>query len=62
MRFFAGLARDDADPLSSAAGPWLSPRHDQALHRSAIPLRSIAAGEPGRYIPKPCEGGRDERA
>jgi hypothetical protein len=25
-------------------------RHNKALHRTAIPLRSIAAGELGRYV------------
>ena len=27
-------------------------RHNKALHRTAIPLRSIAAGELGRSTPK----------
>ncbi|OQB75895.1 MAG: hypothetical protein BWX92_02311 [Deltaproteobacteria bacterium ADurb.Bin135] len=28
----------------------MNKRHNKALHRTAIPLRSIAAGELGRYV------------
>ncbi|RAR60910.1 hypothetical protein BCL93_106115 [Onishia taeanensis] len=30
----------------------MNKRHNKALHRTAIPLRSIAAGELGRYPEK----------